>query len=182
MSGGVSPGYATIISGKEPLPLFCHFAAFLSVPARLSVGVVCVEHTPDAVMSEIISCVGGIPPHYLRERKVPPPLFGTLNIALSRIYKARLCFSNPIATDTKSVNSLARWLKRRYGIKVLMIDSIEALTNAPADRTIVLRAIGQLQGIAENLGLRLVATCRTGSIYKPLQKGVFIDADGYEWR
>ena len=86
MSEGVFPGYTAILCGKDPMPLFAHIAAFLAVPARMSVGVVCVEHTPDSVTAEIISCVGGIPPHYLRERKVPPPLFPTLNTALSRIY------------------------------------------------------------------------------------------------
>ena len=180
MSEGVSPGYTAILYGKDSLPLFAHVAAFLVMPARMSVGVVCVERTPDAVMTEIISCVSGIPPYYLRERRVPPPLFATLNIALSRIYHAHLYFSKPEA-DMRSIYSLAAWLKRRHGVKVLMIDSIEGLTNAPADRTTLLRTNQELQGIAHNLGLCLVAASHSIGIYKSLRRGAVVDADGYEW-
>src|SRR5208337_4410738 len=93
MSEGVSPGYTAIVCGQDPFPLFCYIAAFLSVPARMSVGVICCENTPDVVVSEMVSCVSGIPSHCMREGRVPPPLFGTLNIALSQIHKARLYFS-----------------------------------------------------------------------------------------
>ena len=65
LSEGVSQGYTAVIYGSDPLPLFAHTAAFLAVPARMSVGVLCVEHTPDEVMSEIIACIGGIPVCYL---------------------------------------------------------------------------------------------------------------------
>jgi replicative DNA helicase len=181
MREGVSPGYTAILFGNDPLPLFSHIAAYLSVPARMSVGIVCIENQPDAMMLEMISCVSGIPSHYLRERKVPPPLFSALNIALSRIYNARLFFSPPVATDLKSINSLVYWLKRRYGIKVLMLDSIETLANARGERTALLRTSEALQEICENLGLCFVATSRTASIYKSLRKGAVIDADGYEW-
>lgn len=181
MSEGVSPGYMAVVYGKNPLPLFAHIAAFLAMPARMSVGVVCVEHTPDFVMSEIISSVGGIPPLYLRKREVPPPLFATLNIALSRIYDTRLCFSNPIATNMKGATSLARWLKRRYQIKVLMVDSIEGIANARGDRTAVLRTSETLQELCEDLGFCVVATSRTASIYKSLRRGAIIDSDGYDW-
>lgn len=178
---GVSPGYAVILHGKNPLPLFSRIAAYLSVPARMSVGVICIENPPDALMAEIISCVGRIPAEYLRTGYVPPPLFGALNTALSRIHKSRLHFSRPTATDIKSINSLASWLKRKCGIKVLMLDSTEAVANAGEDRTTLRRTSEQIQAIAENLGLCLVATCRKGSIYKSLQKGVVIDADGCEF-
>ena len=179
MSEGVSPGYTAIVCGKDPFPLFCYIAAFLSVPARMSVGVICCENTPDVVVSEMASCVSGIPSHYMREGRVPPPLFGTLNIALSQIHKARLYFSQPMATDMKSINSLARWLKGRSGIKVLMTDSIEFLSKS-TERSALLRTSEQLQAITENLGLCLVATSRTGSIYELMQKGTVIDSDGYE--
>jgi replicative DNA helicase len=161
--------------------LFSHLAAFLSVLARMFVGIICIEHTPDAVMGEMISCVSGIPAGCMRQRFVPPPLFATLNIALSRIHKARLYFSHPVAMDMKSINSLARWMKGRCGIKVLMVDSIEGLTNAPADRTTLLRTTEELQRIAHNLGLCLVAASHSIDIYKSLHRGAVIDADGYEW-
>jgi len=96
MSEGVSPGYTAIIYGKDALPLFAHIAAFLAMPARMSIRVICIEQTPDAVMSEIISCVSGIPAEYVRAGHIPPPLFGTLTTALARIYHARLYFSHPM--------------------------------------------------------------------------------------
>lgn len=181
MSEGVSPGYAGIVFGKNPLTLFSHIAAFLAMPARMAVGIVCIENTPDAIMSEIISCVSGIPADYLRQGLVPPPLFAALNTALSRIFKARLYFSYPMATDLESAISLTRWLKRRYRIEAMMIDSIEALTNVLADRTTLLRICEELQDICKNLGLCLVATCRSVGVYKSLGIADAIDADCYEW-
>ena len=181
MSEGVSPGYTAIVCGKDPFPLFCHVAAFLSVPARMSVGVICRENTPDVVMSEMISCVSGIPPYYLRERKVPPPLFATLNTTLSQIYDAPLYFSHSEKANPKSIYSLARRLKRRYQIRVLMIDSLESCAGTDANRSALLRTSEELQAITESFGLCLMATSRSHSIYKSLRRGAVINADGYEW-
>lgn len=181
MSKGVSPGYAGIVFGKNRLTLFSHIAAFLAMPARMAVGIVCIERPPDAVMSEIIACVSGIPADYMRQRRVPPPLFPTLNIALSRIYHARLFFIRPDHPDVSGVHLMSAWLKRRHKVKVLMVDSIEAVANACGDRKALLGRIVQLQAIAENLGLCLVATSRSAGIDGSLEKGATFDSDGYEW-
>jgi len=79
------------------------------------------------------------------------------------------------------INSLVRWLKRKYGIRVLMVDSVESLANASGDRAPLLRASEQLQAVAENLGLCLVAASHSMGIYKSVRQGAVIDADGYEW-
>ena len=74
MSEGVSPGYTAILYGKQPLALFSHIVAFLAVPARMSIGVICIEQTPDAVMTEMISCVSGIPAGCMRQRFGATPI------------------------------------------------------------------------------------------------------------
>ena len=60
-----------------------------------------------------------------------------------------------------------------------MVDSFEAVANAPGDRTTLLRASEQLRAVAETLGLCLVAASHSMGIDKSFRKGSVIEADGY---
>jgi hypothetical protein len=89
----------------------------------------------------------------------------------------RVYFSHLMTPDLRGIPNLTTWLRRRHGIRVLMADSIEAVANAPGERTTLLRASEQLQAVAETLGLCLVAVSHSMSIYRSLRKGSVPEAD-----
>jgi hypothetical protein len=91
-----------ILFGSSPCQRLLTSERFCLSPQGCASGVVCVENAFEAIASEIISCMNGIPPDYLQRPSFPAPY-----IAFSRIYDAHLPFHNLMGTNTKSIDSLA---------------------------------------------------------------------------
>lgn len=175
-------GHFAVVFGDDPLPLFADIAAYHSVVTKASVGVVCLDSTPESVMVEMIGCVSGIPREDIKRREIAPHHFSTFNTACSRLYRADLMFAEGNGVDLPTLQALIRRLITDYRVGLIMIHSMNSisLVTDSLDKPTPLHICQRLCLIPELTQVCLAATCVKGEReYDELQADEVIHSEGY---
>ena len=56
--------------------------------------------------------------------RIPPPFFAAFNEGAAKLYNADLTFCPLLSVDIATIVSLAKYLKRKEGVEVLIIDAL----------------------------------------------------------
>src|SRR5208283_5109652 len=91
----------------------------------------CLESTPMVNTVSMLSLASGIPRQDLVSMKVAPLNFGALNNGAAALCEADCRFSSIAPADLASFVSLAKLLKRKEGVEVLFIDSLQRIEFEP---------------------------------------------------
>jgi replicative DNA helicase len=162
MDGGMRPGEVIVIAarpsmGKTALALTIGENA---ADTGASVGVLSMEMPKAQVQNRRLSMRSGIPLHKLkRPERMSDFDWRSMTATVEKLRRAPLYVSDQTALTINQVRSKARALKRRHGLRVLVIDYIGLMegTDRKANRATQLGEVSRgIKALAKELGITVL--------------------------
>lgn len=155
--GGLFAGTAGILGGgtgvgKSSLML----SACLSAAARVGVGIISLEDTPDVLGSRALATRANVNSLSIRTKNLTEADLGRLRLAQERLIRTNIhiayCIGRPLDEIEQAVRDLAE-----RGCKIIYLDYIQKIRGVSNDRrTEVGTALTRLQGVASEAGVALM--------------------------
>lgn len=163
LNGGLRPGNVVVIAARPSMgktALALSIGEHVATNEGLPVGVLSMEMPKPEVQNRRVSMRSGVPFHkILRPERMNDIEWGQMTAAVETLTQVPLYVSDQTALTINQVRSKARALKRRHGLRVLVIDYIGLMegTDRKANRATQLGEVSRgLKALAKELDMAIL--------------------------
>lgn len=163
LNGGLRPGNVVVIAARPSMgktALAMTIAEHVATNEGLPVGILSMEMPKPEVQNRRVSMRSGVPFHkILRPERMNDIEWGQMSAAVETLTKVPLYVSDQTALTINQVRAKARALKRRHGLRVLVIDYIGLMegTDRKANRATQLGEVSRgLKALAKELDIAIL--------------------------
>ncbi|MGV3727748.1 replicative DNA helicase [Hydrogenophaga sp.] len=163
LNGGLRPGNVVVIAARPSMgktALAMTIAEHVATDERQPVGVLSMEMPKAEVQNRRVSMRSGVPFHkILRPERMNDIEWSQMSAGVELLTKSPLYVSDQTALTINQVRSKARALKRRHGLRVLVVDYIGLMegTDRKANRATQLGEVSRgLKALAKELDVAIL--------------------------
>lgn len=163
LNGGLRPGNVVVIAARPSMgktALAMTIAEHVATEERQPVGVLSMEMPKAEVQNRRVSMRSGVPFHkILRPERMNDIEWSQMSAGVELLTKSPLYVSDQTALTINQVRSKARALKRRHGLRVLVVDYIGLMegTDRKANRATQLGEVSRgLKALAKELDMAIL--------------------------
>lgn len=163
LNGGLRPGNVVVIAARPSMgktALAMTIGEHVATNEGLPVGILSMEMPKPEVHNRRVSMRSGVPFHkILRPERMNDIEWGQMSAAVETLGKVPLYVSDQTALTINQVRAKARALKRRHGLRVLVIDYIGLMegTDRKANRATQLGEVSRgLKALAKELDMAIL--------------------------
>lgn len=158
---GLEPGDLVIVAGRPGMgktTFAMNIAENVSV-RRGEPGLVFeMEMSTDALISRAVSSLGGIPLDSIRRGRLEEPQWKRASSASAALAKSRLVIDDTAALSVLDMRARALAVRRRHGLKYIIVDHLQLVASRAENRTQELTKItAGLKKLAKDLGVPVIA-------------------------
>ncbi len=163
LNGGLRPGNVVVIAARPSMgktALALSIAEHVATAQGLPVGVLSMEMPKVEVQNRRVSMASHVPFHkILRPERMNDFEWGQMSAAVEALRQVPLYVSDQTALTINQVRAKARALKRRHGLRLLVVDYIGLMegTDRKANRATQLGEVSRgLKSLAKELGMAIL--------------------------
>lgn len=163
LNGGLRPGNVVVIAARPSMgktALALTIAEHVATNEGLPVGVLSMEMPKAEVQNRRVSMRSGVPFHkILRPERMNDIEWSQMSAAVETLTKVPLYVSDQTSLTITQVRAKARALKRRHGLRLLVVDYIGLMegTDKRANRATQLGEVSRgLKALAKELGMAIL--------------------------
>lgn len=158
LNGGMREGEVIVIAGRPSMgktALALSIGEHVALHSGMPVGVLSMEMPKEQLQNRRVSSVSGVPLHKIkRPERLSDMDFGFMSSAVEKIRRAPMFISDHTGLNINQVRGKARALKRRHGLRVLVVDYIGLMegTDKKANRATQLGEVSRgIKALAKEL-------------------------------